>query len=106
MVRDHESYFVVVALLLSLSGCALLRNVDRPDTNLCVANVELLQRKCVNLKTDYDSDGNLNKNATPIVYSYKSAQEMLQALDKSVGTDPVGWGNLKAYLRNLRSAGE
>ncbi len=94
---------VVLLLLLGASGC---NSVTRPDTNMCLNNVQLLETICYNLKNDYDSNGNLNPSAKPTVVQYASPSAMLMSLDKNIGTNPVGWANLKAYLRELRTASQ
>ncbi|MES2355623.1 MAG: hypothetical protein V4568_14735 [Pseudomonadota bacterium] len=93
--------FVLLAIVLLLSGC---NDVPRPDTSFCIANVKLLRQECFNLLRDYDSNGMLKKDAKPEIRTYLNAIVMLDALDKSANTDPDGWANLKAYLRNLRAA--
>lgn len=80
---------------LIFSGCD-----DGPDTKLCVANVPLLQQKCYNMAHDYDSNWMLKPGAVPEIRQYKSAAEMLAALNKTTNTDPDGWGNFKAWLND------
>lgn len=88
--------------LVFLSGC----DVPRPDTTFCLNNVKSLEQICYNLKTDYDSNGELNKDAKPVIVQYSSPQAMLLALDRSFETNSSGWANLKSYLRNLRAANQ
>ena len=81
----------------SISGCG---GVERPDTNVCVLNVELMHLKCYNLKRDYNDDGNLKPGAKPTINSISG----LSSLNTFVMTDPDGWANLKAYIRKLRES--
>lgn len=80
---------------LNLSGCG---GVERPDTNVCVVNYELMHLKCYNLKNDYNDDGNLKPGSKP----HFKAITGLTSLNSYVVTDPDGWANLKAYIRKLR----
>jgi hypothetical protein len=86
---------------LLLAGC---NDVPRPNSNICVLNVGALKKTCQNLLTDYDEDGNLKPDAKPSVTIYPTAEAMLLSLDKSIDTEAAGWANIKAYIRNLRSA--
>lgn len=82
---------------ITFSGCG----VDRPDTDLCVFNTAQLYKYCYNLKKDYDGNGVRKKTAVPKTVRYKDAQSMMIAMDKTVGTDPAGFGNLKVFVREL-----
>lgn len=79
------------------SGCG----VPRPDTDLCVFNTELLYKYCYNLKSDYNNEGKRRSDAKAKVIRYGDAQEMFREMDKTVGTDPQGFGNLKNYVNEL-----
>lgn len=81
------------------SGCG----VPRPDTDLCVFNTELLYKYCYNLKSDYNNDGTRKKSAVPKRYQYQDQADMMRAMDKTVGTDPKGFGNLKSYVQEMIS---
>lgn len=93
--------WTVLSLAVFIAGC---NDVTRPDTSFCTANVKFLKQECYNLLRDYDKDGKLLKDAKPEIRTYLSATLMLDALDKSENTDPVGWANLKTYLKELRAA--
>jgi len=99
-IKRNEAWYLLCIFLLLLAGCK--NNVPRPNTNICLNNVPKLEQECYNLQADYDSDGNLKPDAHPLIIVYPSAEAMLLALNKGFSTDPQGWANLKAYLRDLR----
>lgn len=98
-VKKNAIKLLTICLII-FSGCG----VDRPDTNICVFNTGLLYKYCYNLKTDYNGDGTRKKTAKPKVTKYKDMPEMSKAMDKTIGTDAVGFGNLKTYVQQLIEA--
>lgn len=92
---------VLTALSISFSlvSCA---GVERPDTDVCVANVPALHERCYNLKKDYDDQGNRRPDAKPKTIVYKDEAAMLAGLNKKTCVDPDGLANLKAYIDELR----
>lgn len=86
----------LIAFSLLLVGC----DVPRPNTDLCGVNAQKLERRCYNLKTDYDRDGNRKPNAKPKI---KPARDVYD-LDRNFCTDPDGFAELKAYIKKLREA--
>lgn len=94
----------LIPLLMALellSGCV---SVQRPDTNVCVLNVPALHEVCYNLLRDYDDNGKLLPGAKPEIRQYNDGPSMLMAVNRAIKTDPDGWANLKAYIRELRAA--
>ncbi len=89
----------LVAFSLYAASCA---GIPRPDSNLCLNNVPLLHQVCHNLNTDYDDNGELLPNHPGKVIQYKDEAAMLAALNKTMGTDPQGLANIKAWTRKLR----
>lgn len=87
---------LLMACSILVTGCA----IARPNTDMCVVNAKAQHEKCYNLNRDYDNNGKLNPSAKPL---FKPAVTVLD-LDKNVCTDPDGWSNVKAYIRELRSA--
>lgn len=79
----------------SLVGCT---SVPLPHTNICVANPGLNKSKCYWIDKDYDSSGNLKPDAVPNYIPLNTIQDM----NKAIWTDPDGWAELKAYMRQLR----
>lgn len=53
---------------------------------------------------DYDSNGKLIPGVKPTITVYGNGHDMLQDLNKNIITDPAGFANLKAYIRNLRDS--
>jgi hypothetical protein len=62
---------------------------------------EHLYKYCYNLKKDYDNNGVRKPAAKPKIVRYHDAQSMMKAMDKTVGTDPQGFGNLKLFVREM-----
>ena len=90
--KPHAIFWISFSLFVS--GCG----VPRPDTDLCVLNAQGQYAYCFNLKEDYDSSGRLKKKATPEIRPIIS----LHDLDKHVFTDAQGFGNLKAYVNDVK----
>ncbi len=88
---------LLTALELCLVSCS---TVPRPDTDIGVVNAIDHHVKSYNLSTDYDDQGNLLPSAVP---KYRPALTV-DDLNKNICTDPQGWANLKAYIRELRDA--
>lgn len=87
---------LTVCSLLLLAACRSLP--QRPDTDICVNNPQLEHKKCYNLRRDYDEEGQLKPGAVP---SFKPLLSLAD-VEKDISTDPDGWANLKAYIRQLR----
>lgn len=89
---------IVLLTVFSLFGCASFK---RPDTDLCIVNAQNQNRKCYNMATDYDNEGNLLPTAKA---HYKDNKE-ISDLDKALVVDSEqGIANLKKYLKDLRDA--
>lgn len=97
-----------------LSACA---SVPRPNTDVCIANVQVLHEKCYNMERDFTDDDQLKKDAKPHFLpcpgpelcldpktAYKDEAAMLAAIHKKTTIDIDGSANLKAYLKELRRA--
>lgn len=86
-------------MAFNLIGCGL----SQPDTNICIVNAPNKNRKCYNLKNDYDSAGHLKANAVP---QYR-ANATIDDLNKAFIIDPIvpannqGLANLKAWIADL-----
>ncbi len=78
----------------SLSACG----VPKPDTDICGVNSEANHKLCYNLKKDYDNNGNRKPDAKPKVVEIQS----LHDLNKNICTDPDGFENLLAYIKEMR----
>ncbi len=78
------------------SGCG----IQRPDTDLCIINAVLKQRKCFNMRRDYNDDGRLKLGAKA---HYKPAAT-IDDVNKNLSVDPDGLANLKVYIQELRAA--
>lgn len=98
-MRQAKMLWIALSAFM-VSGCA---SVDRPDSPMCILNTGALRETCANLKKDYDDNGNFKKDAKLVITQYKSAEEMLLALNKRVATTPEGWANIKTYIRELRA---
>lgn len=90
---------LTVFSLLIVTACA---GVPRPDTDLCTANAPAKHWKCYNLLKDYDDRGQRNPEAKA---TFKPLNSISDA-NKMTGTDPKGFGNLKAYINKLKAAAE
>ena len=101
MAKLSMMLLIVLLTALEFSSCDWSMP-PRPDTNLCVLNSQALHKYCYNMHDDYDDNGLLIPGHKPKITQYKDASEMLEAINKTVGTDPTGWANLKAYVKNLR----
>lgn len=55
------------------------------------------------MKNDYDDGGHLKKTAVPVKHVYADKDAMLKDLNRSISTDPDGFGNLKGYVKELIS---
>ena len=94
-------------LLAACSLCfAACNDVPRPDANVCMVNVKLLQLKCRNLLRSYDSSGNILSGVPAEIRQYPDAATMLAALDKSVSIDTAAgsWAAIKAWINDLKGA--
>lgn len=85
----------------SLSACG----IPRPDADLCIVNAPNQNRKCYNLKRDYNADGSLRPGAKP---TYRP-NATIEDLNKSLVLDspdgfPEGIARMKAWVRKLREA--
>lgn len=85
---------ITLLMISNFLACA----IPRPDTELCVVNAPGLTRKCFNLRDDYDDNGKLKPDASPLYLDTVTVQD----LNKNVCTDPDGLANLKAYIKELR----
>lgn len=93
----------VLLLAFSFAGCDLYA-VKRPSFPVCVNNVPALHRRCYDFKYDFDDLGQISPNAKPKIVQYKTRDEMLDAINKSVSVDPDPLAILKAYLKDVRDA--
>ena len=81
---------------------------DMPDTNICIVNAPNKNRKCYNLKNDYNSTGQLKAGVVP---QYRS-NVTIDDLDKAFCVDPVvpannqGLANLKTWIGDLIKANQ
>lgn len=103
----------LTALLIagSLAGCG----VPRPDADLCIVNAPNLNRKCYNLKRDYDDDGSLKPGAVPTYRANATVQDLNKALliDSPFDAEhpnPThfedGIARMKAWVKELREASQ
>lgn len=97
MRKPKKKLTLLPMTLLMASSCATLP--ERPDTYLCVINALGNNRKCYNMKEDFDVEGNLLDTAVPFYQHTTSIDD----LDKQIVIDQESFTNLKIYLKELRT---
>ncbi len=97
---------MMLLMVFSLVGCA-----SGPDVDVCVVNAPAKNRKCYNLKTDYNEDGSLKKTAVPKYRPNLTIDDLNKAMVidsphedpvKEPGHFEIGIARLKAYIQTLR----
>lgn len=100
-------------ILLSIIGSACSCGVSRPDADLCVVNAPNKNRKCYNLKNDYNDDGSLKAGAKPVYRPNLTVEDLNKALvldspyddqNPNPGHFEDGISRMKAWVRKLRDA--
>lgn len=101
-----KSTLLLILLSIAGNGCSPL-----PDVDVCIVNAPNQNRKCYNLKNDYNSDGTLRADAKPVYRSNVTVLDLNKALvidsphDES-HPNPVhfedGIARLKAWIKKLR----
>lgn len=91
---------LLIPLLIScnlLSSCA----PQRPDSEICVVNAPAMHMKCYNLKDDYDDEGNLKPDASPL---YRPTVRV-EDLNKYIVMDSEkSFENFKTWINELKQA--
>ncbi len=89
----------MLLVAFSLSACA----IQRPNSDVCIINAPSGWRKCYNLRTDYDDNGILKKDAKPTYRLNPDITYLNKALviDSSSGFED-GIAFLKTYINQLR----
>lgn len=87
---------LLISFSIFAAGCA---GVERPDTDICIANAPAKHLKCYNMKRDYNDDGRLKKDAKPFFKPFSKIEDV----NKFMLTDPEkGIPNLKAFINDMR----
>lgn len=87
---------LLIPLLISFN---FLSCASRPDSEICVVNAPAKHMKCYNLKDDYDSEGNLKIDASPL---YRPAL-VVEDLNKYIVIDNNGsFENLKIWIGEMK----
>lgn len=107
---------LLMAFSFLLSSCG---GVDRPDADVCIANVLALHQSCYNLRRDYEDSGQLKQGAKPHFKPcksdkpcldpsthYNTPEEMVADLHKAVVFDTSSWPKIKAWIEELRNANQ
>lgn len=87
MQRPLMKLIKLVILPLAVSRCA---SIERPETDLCVVNAPAMNKKCFSMKE-------------PKRVAKYIPLKGLEDLNKNTCIEPEGFGNLKAYLLQLRA---
>lgn len=95
-MRNSITICLSTVIILFASACS----VPRPNTDLCGVNAAKHERRCYNLRDDYDENGNRKPDAKPKIKPARDVQD----LDRNICTDPDGFAELKAYIKKLREA--
>lgn len=97
--------WLLTLLLITGNSCA----VARPDADLCIVNALDRNRKCYNLKRDYQDDGTLKGEALPVYRSNDTLEDLNKALvldspHESGGQMHFedGIARMKAWVKKLR----
>jgi hypothetical protein len=103
----------LILLLISFSFLLVSCGDDapaRPYTDVCIVNAPAKNRKCYNLNTDYDSDGNLKKTAKPVYHDNATIDDLNKATVLDSPYQPGeefhfenGLERMKVYIRKLRA---
>lgn len=90
----------LLTLVSIISSCA----VARPNTDVCIVNAPNNNRKCYNLKSDYNDDGSRKATAVPVYRDNKSIDDLNKAMvvDSPTGYED-GLAALKTYINQLRA---
>lgn len=100
---------LILLLTVSSIGCG----VPRPNSDVCTVNAEHKNRKCYNLRDDYDEEGHLKPDATPEYRPNATIEELNKAtlIDSPYSEQEPnphhfenGLARLKAYIKKLREA--
>jgi hypothetical protein len=96
--------FLMLLFASLATGCA---GVPKPKAYVCVVNAPAQNRKCYNLETDYDENGNRKPEAKAIYRSNVTIDDLNKAMviDSATGFED-GLAELKAYIKLLREAYE
>lgn len=86
----------ILWVAFSLSACS---TVPLPHTDLCVANALGKHSTCYWVDSDFDDNGNVKPGAVPNLKPLNAIED----LNKAIWTDPDGWAELKAYIKQLRT---
>lgn len=95
---------ILLWMVSSLVACA---GIEKPDAEVCIVNAPAFNRKCYNLKTDYDENGKLRREAVAKYKPNVHIKDLNKAtvLDSETGFED-GLAEVKAYIKNLREAYE
>jgi hypothetical protein len=73
--------------------------MSRPDSEICVVNAPAKHMKCYNLLEDYDGEGNLKTDASPL---YRPAL-VVEDLNKYIVIDSEkSFENLKIWINEMK----
>jgi hypothetical protein len=86
---------LVVFNCLLLTGCM---SVSRPDAYLCGINAKSMVLRCYNLKSDFDSQGNLKAQAKPLIQPIKD----VMSLNAGIYDSAQDFTSIKTYVNQLK----
>lgn len=96
MRRVKIRWMLLPIMLWILSSCSTLP--PRPNSYICVVNARGAHAKCFHMQRDYDEVGNLLESAVPFYMDITKIED----IDKFIIFDAESFGNLKAYVNQLK----
>jgi hypothetical protein len=98
---------MVFSLALASAGCG----IERPNSEVCIVNAPAKNRKCYNLKTDYNDDGTLKAGAVAKYHPNGTVEDLNKAMVVDSPFDAAhpnpkhfedGLARLKTWIKQLR----
>jgi hypothetical protein len=90
----------LLSIIFSLTACA---GITKPDTDVCIVNAPNKNRKCYNMATDYDDNGQRLATAKPVYRPNAQISDLNKFLciDSPTGTVD-GQAALSAWIQKIR----